>query len=68
MRLQDRLDHHDAIPRTLTLLSARMAEIGEQPTPQALTLAARLQHRPESTTSPIRQQHAGNHRGTAAAK
>jgi DNA-binding SARP family transcriptional activator len=42
MRLQERLGQLDAIPRTLTLLTTRLAEINEQPTPQARGLAARL--------------------------
>ncbi|MGH3857124.1 MAG: BTAD domain-containing putative transcriptional regulator [Pseudonocardiaceae bacterium] len=45
MRLQQRLGHLDAIPRTLTLLITRLAEIDETPTPQALALAAGLQQR-----------------------
>lgn len=47
MRLQHRLGHLDAIPRTLSLLSTRLAEIEETPTAQALELAARLQ-RPDA--------------------
>jgi DNA-binding SARP family transcriptional activator len=45
MRLQHRLGHLDAIPRTLALLTTRLAEIDENPTAQALELAARLQQR-----------------------
>lgn len=45
MRLQERLGQLDAIPRTLTLLSTRLAEVNEQPTPQACGLAARLSER-----------------------
>ncbi|HEX6401689.1 MAG TPA: transcriptional regulator [Pseudonocardiaceae bacterium] len=45
MRLQHRLGHLDAIPRTLALLTTRLAEIDESPTAQALELAARLQQR-----------------------
>lgn len=52
MRLQHRLGHLDAIPRTLSLLSTRLAEIEETPTAQALELAARLQQRPD-TEHPI---------------
>jgi DNA-binding SARP family transcriptional activator len=68
MRLQDRLDRHDAIPRTLALLSTRMAEVGDKPTPQALDLAARLQHRPDPPPSESHGRQEGEHRrGTAAA-
>jgi DNA-binding SARP family transcriptional activator len=45
MRLQEKLGHLDAIPRTLTLLTTRLAEIDEAPTAHALGLAARLQQR-----------------------
>jgi DNA-binding SARP family transcriptional activator len=45
MRLQHRLGHLDAIPRTLALLTARLTEIDESPTAQILELAARLQQR-----------------------
>jgi DNA-binding SARP family transcriptional activator len=45
MRLQHRLGHLDAIPRTLALLTTRLAEIDESPTAQARELAARLQQR-----------------------
>ncbi|MGH3761039.1 BTAD domain-containing putative transcriptional regulator [Actinophytocola sp.] len=50
MRLQDRLGQLDAIPRTLTLLTTRLAEVDETPTPQARGLAARLgQHRDDTS-------------------
>jgi DNA-binding SARP family transcriptional activator len=45
MRLQEKLGHLDAIPRTLTLLTTRLAEIDEAPTAHAVGLAARLQQR-----------------------
>ncbi|MBB5155918.1 LysM peptidoglycan-binding domain-containing protein [Saccharopolyspora phatthalungensis] len=68
MRLQERLDRHDAIPRTLALLSARMAEVGDKPTAQALDLAARLQHRTDPPPSEGHRRQEGEHRrGTAAA-
>jgi DNA-binding SARP family transcriptional activator len=43
MRLQRRLGQPDAIERTLALLTTRLAELDEQPTPETLTLAHRLQ-------------------------
>jgi DNA-binding SARP family transcriptional activator len=49
MRLQERLGRLDAIPRTLTLLTTRLAEVDDRPTPQAIGLAARLQQRHETT-------------------
>jgi DNA-binding SARP family transcriptional activator len=45
MRLQERLGLIDAIPRTLSLLTARLAEIDDRPTEQAIGLAARLRQR-----------------------
>jgi DNA-binding SARP family transcriptional activator len=59
MRLQERLDRLDAIPRTLTLLTTRLAEVDDQPTPQTINLANRLQQRhetnqPDPTGSPRR--------------
>lgn len=45
MRLQERLGRLDAIPRTLTLLTTRLAEIDDRPTAHAVELAARLQQR-----------------------
>lgn len=47
MRLQERLGQLDAIPRTLTLLTTRLAEVDAAPTPQARGLAARLGQRRE---------------------
>ena len=49
MRLQERLGRLDAIPRTLTLLTTRLAEVDDRPTPQAIGLATRLQQRHETT-------------------
>ncbi len=45
MRLQERLGRLDAIPRTLALLTTRLTEVDDTPTPQAIELAARLQQR-----------------------
>ncbi|MCC8245027.1 hypothetical protein LNK82_12065 [Saccharothrix sp. NEAU-S10] len=45
MRLQERLGRLDAIPRTLTLLTARLAEVDDRPTPEAISLAERLRRR-----------------------
>lgn len=42
MRLEHNLGRHDAIPRTLRLLEARLAEIDETPTPATVELAERL--------------------------
>ncbi|WP_309114712.1 BTAD domain-containing putative transcriptional regulator [Saccharothrix sp.] len=48
MRLQERLGQLDAIPRTLDLLTARLAEIDERPTEHAFSLAARLRARSDT--------------------
>ncbi|GGS59696.1 transcriptional regulator [Actinokineospora fastidiosa] len=45
MRLQERLGQLDAIPRTLTLLTTRLTEVDERPTPQTIGLAERLRRR-----------------------
>ncbi|KAA5825438.1 LysM peptidoglycan-binding domain-containing protein [Saccharopolyspora hirsuta] len=45
MRLQDRLGAHDAIPRTLTLLQARLREIDLAPAPETVAIAQALQQR-----------------------
>jgi DNA-binding SARP family transcriptional activator len=50
LRLQHRLGRYDAIPRTLALLTTRLAELDLQPTTATLTLAARLQHHPDTAT------------------
>ncbi|UOX88408.1 LysM peptidoglycan-binding domain-containing protein [Amycolatopsis sp. FBCC-B4732] len=42
MRLEHNLGRHDAIPRTLRLLEARLAEIDETPTPTTIELAEHL--------------------------
>ncbi|WP_394617368.1 BTAD domain-containing putative transcriptional regulator [Lentzea sp. JNUCC 0626] len=49
MRLQGKIGRLEAIPRTLTLLTTRLAEIGDQPSPQSLELATRLQQRNDET-------------------
>lgn len=70
MRLQERLGQLDAIPRTLTLLSTRLAEVGEQPTPQARGLAARLggrrDHDPANHPASRGQPAARGERGRSA--
>ncbi|WP_434450161.1 BTAD domain-containing putative transcriptional regulator [Lentzea sp. E54] len=45
MRLQERLGQLDAIPRTLTLLTTRLAEVDATPTAQARALADQLRQR-----------------------
>lgn len=58
MRLQERLGQPDAIPRTLTLLTTRLAEIGETPSEHALALATRLRQRHQTTAgTPARRPH-----------
>ena len=52
MRLQARLGRLDAIPRTLALLKAHLVEIGEQPTPETVGLAVRLQRRHDAPSAP----------------
>jgi DNA-binding SARP family transcriptional activator len=56
MRLQERLGQHDAIPRTLTLLTTRLAELDETPSTQTRGLAVRLTRRndtaPETAGTP----------------
>ncbi|SDJ01742.1 DNA-binding transcriptional activator of the SARP family [Actinokineospora alba] len=42
MRLQGELGQLDAIPRTLTLLTTRLAEVGDEPTAKSRRLAANL--------------------------
>jgi DNA-binding SARP family transcriptional activator len=54
MRLQERLGQLDAIPRTLTLLTARLAEVDDQPTHQAVDLADRLRRRHDAPGEPGR--------------
>ncbi|MBA8926880.1 DNA-binding SARP family transcriptional activator [Kutzneria viridogrisea] len=71
MRLQERLGQLDAIPRTLTLLTTRLAEVNEQPTPQARGLAARLggrrDHDPADHPAGQVRPAAGGERGRSAA-
>ncbi|MEV5301142.1 transcriptional regulator [Amycolatopsis methanolica] len=50
MRLQERLGQLDAIPRTLILLTTRLAEVDDQPSPQTISLAERLQRRHDLRT------------------
>ncbi|WP_156755868.1 winged helix-turn-helix domain-containing protein [Actinokineospora pegani] len=45
IRLQDRVGQADAIPRTLALLKASLAEIGDSPSPESLALVAQLRRR-----------------------
>jgi DNA-binding SARP family transcriptional activator len=45
MRLQERLGLLDAIPRTLALLTTRLAEVDNRPSEHAIGLAARLRRR-----------------------
>jgi len=58
MRLQAQLGRWEAIPRTLALLTAQLAEVDDTPTPATVQLASRLQlqHQPAppaaSSTSP----------------
>ena len=71
MRLQERLGRLDAIPRTLTLLTTRLAEIDEVPTAHALGLAARLQQRHDAASAHAahtqrRHESRGARRGNAA--
>jgi DNA-binding SARP family transcriptional activator len=58
MRLQERLGQSDAITRTLTLLTTRLAEIDETPSEHALALATRLRQR-HHTALGARQQARG---------
>ncbi|MFF0147028.1 DNA-binding SARP family transcriptional activator [Amycolatopsis sulphurea] len=67
MRLQERLGQLDAIPRTLTLLTTRLAEIDVTPTPQARGLAARLGQRHEDDSAGATSAQAQGERGRIAA-
>ena len=51
MRLQERLGLIDAIPRTLTLLTTRLAEVNNRPSEQAIGLATRLRQRHDDSLS-----------------
>lgn len=53
MRLQERLGQIDAIARTLTLLTTRLAEIDNRPTAQAISLATRLRQRHDERTDDV---------------
>jgi DNA-binding SARP family transcriptional activator len=53
MRLQERLGQIDAIPRTLTLLTTRLAEVDNRPSEHAIGLATRLRQRHDD--SPVAQ-------------
>ncbi|MDU0294910.1 BTAD domain-containing putative transcriptional regulator, partial [Saccharothrix longispora] len=52
MRLQERLGQLDAIPRTLTLLTTRLAELDDMPTSQTIDLADRLRRRHDIADQP----------------
>jgi DNA-binding SARP family transcriptional activator len=66
MRLQERLGLIDAIPRTLTLLTTRLAEVDNRPTEHAIGLATRLRQRHDD--SPAAQPNAtGGGRDRSAA-
>ncbi|SDM26412.1 DNA-binding transcriptional activator of the SARP family [Lentzea albidocapillata subsp. violacea] len=67
MRLQERLGQIDAIPRTLTLLSARLAELDAAPTPQARGLAAQLGQRHEDKPAGPASSHAQGTRDRSTA-
>jgi hypothetical protein len=67
MRLQERLGQLDAIPRTLTLLTTRLAEVDAAPTPQACGLAARLGQRHEDGSAGATSAQAQGERGRSAA-
>ena len=55
MRLQQRLGRPDAIPRTLTLLTTRLAELDDQPTEHTINLATQLRQRHDNLpTGPTR--------------
>ncbi|WP_233438639.1 BTAD domain-containing putative transcriptional regulator [Actinokineospora spheciospongiae] len=66
MRLQQRLGQLDAIPRTLTLLTTRLAEIDTAPTPQAHDLATRLAHRHNDNPTTATTTTPNNHGHSAA--
>lgn len=51
MRLQERLGLIDAIPRTLTLLTTRLAEVNNRPSEHAIGLATRLRQRHDDNPS-----------------
>jgi DNA-binding SARP family transcriptional activator len=51
MRLQERLGLIDAIPRTLTLLTTRLAEVNTRPSEHTIGLATRLRQRHDDNPS-----------------
>jgi DNA-binding SARP family transcriptional activator len=63
MRVQERLGQLDAIPRTLLLLTTRLAEIDDHPTQQAIELADRLRRRHDTPGEPGRADHGNNRAG-----
>jgi DNA-binding SARP family transcriptional activator len=67
MRLQERLGQLDAIPRTLTLLATRLAEVDEAPTPQARGLAVRLGQRRDDVSEDSSEPTSRNKSGRRAA-
>ncbi|MCU1680216.1 MAG: hypothetical protein JWQ81_955 [Amycolatopsis sp.] len=67
MRLQDRLGLTDAIPRTLTLLTTRLAEVDNRPTEHAIGLAARLRRRHDDSPSAQPTSASGGGRSRSAA-
>jgi DNA-binding SARP family transcriptional activator len=68
MRLQERLGQLDAIPRTLTLLTTRLAEVDDHPTEQAISLAARLRQRHDEPIDPQARPVAAHGRRRRAAR
>ncbi|MFD8497312.1 BTAD domain-containing putative transcriptional regulator [Amycolatopsis sp. NPDC059657] len=67
MRLQERLGQLDAIPRTLTLLTTRLAEVDATPTAQARGLAARLGQRHDDIPGTVTTSRGHGERGHSAA-
>jgi DNA-binding SARP family transcriptional activator len=72
MRLQERLGQVDAVPRTLTLLATRLAEVDARPTEQALGLAVALRRRRDDipaqpVRSPVGRKEGGDRHGRSAA-
>ena len=67
MRLQERLGQLDAIPRTLTLLTTRLAEVDNRPTEHAIGLATRLQHRHDDSPATQLRAATGGGRDRSAA-
>jgi DNA-binding SARP family transcriptional activator len=67
MRLQERLGQLDAIPRTLTLLTTRLAEVNNRPTEHAIGLATRLRQRHDDSPSAPSRVATGGGRDRSAA-